>query len=128
LVIIFTKMQKQYFLTANIILYCEKWKETVRFYKNTLYLEVIFSSDWFIEFSLNDKSRLSIADQKRTSIKSVNPKGITIALQVKNIDMVWNDFFEKDLNPTQIKNHPWNAKVFYIFDPEGHRIEIWQTL
>ncbi len=121
-------MQKQYFLTANIILYCEKWKETVRFYKNTLYLEVIFSSDWFIEFSLNDKSRLSIADQKRTSIKSVNPKGITIALQVKNIDMVWNDFFEKDLNPTQIKNHPWNAKVFYIFDPEGHRIEIWQTL
>ena len=22
----------------------------------------------------------------------------------------------------------WNARVFYLFDPEGHRIEIWQSV
>jgi hypothetical protein len=30
------------------------------------------------------------------------------------------------LEPTAIENHPWNARVFYLFDPERHRIEVWQ--
>lgn len=121
-------VQEQDFLTTNIILYCEKWEETVRFYRDVLGLKIHFSSDWFIEFSLNEKSRLSIADQERSSIKSVVPKGITIALQVRDIDRLWHDANEKNLDPTLIKPHPWNAKVFYLFDPEGHRIEIWQAL
>ena len=121
-------MQKTDYLTTNIILYCEKWKETVRFYRDALALEITFSSKWFVEFSLNEKSRLSIADQARSSIKSTDQKGITITLQVRNIDKLWNDFNKKNLDPTPIKIHPWNAKVFYVFDPEGHRIEIWQTI
>jgi len=32
------------------------------------------------------------------------------------------------LKPTIIKKHPWNARVFYLFDPEGDRIEIWQSV
>ena len=116
------------YLTTNIILYCEKWHKTVHFYKDHLALEVVFSSDWFIEFSLNEKSRLSIADQDKSSIKSVGQKGITITLQVRDIDNIWNDLHKKDLEPTPIRIHPWNAKVFYVFDPEGHRIEVWQTL
>lgn len=121
-------MQEPEYLTANIILYCKNWEETVQFYQNALALEVTFSSEWFIEFSLNEKSRLSIADQARASIKCTGPKGITITLQVRNIDAIWNDFNKKNLNPTPIEIHPWNARVFYVFDPEGHRIEIWQVL
>lgn len=121
-------MQKHNFLTANIILYCEKWEKTVHFYKESLCLETLFCSDWFVEFSLNKYARLSIADQKRASIKSADLKGITIGLQVENIDAVWNDFFEKGLDPSHIRPHPWNARVFYVFDPQGHRIEIWQAL
>lgn len=121
-------MQRSTYLTTNIILYCEKWEKTVHFYKNALALEVAFSSDWFIEFSLNDKSCLSIADQARSSIKSTRQKGMTITLQVLDIHKLWNDFNEKQLKPTQIKRHPWNAKVFYLFDPEGHRIEVWQAI
>lgn len=121
-------MQKPTYLTTNVILYCEKWEETVHFYREILFLEVAFSSDWFIEFSLNEKSRLSIADKARSSILRTVPKGITLTLQVRNIDSIWYDFNEKNLEPTPIKSHPWNAKVFYVFDPEGHRIELWQAL
>lgn len=122
-----TKMKEPEYLTTNMILYCKNWDKTVQFYRYALALEATFSSDWFIEFSLNEKSRISIADQSRSSMKCTGQKGITITLQVRNIDDIWNDFNEKNLEPTPIKIHPWNARAFYVFDPEGHRIEIWQA-
>jgi len=86
-----------------------------------------FINDWFVEFCLTENSRLSIANEQFSTIKSPAKKGITIALQVKDIDAVWENVMEKKLEPTKIKPHPWDARVFYLFDPEGHRIEIWQS-
>ena len=114
--------------TVNTIFYCRKWEETVRFYRDHLKLTVNFSTDWFVEFCLNTTCRLSIADEKRAIIKSGNGKGITLSLEVENIDNV-REFVEKaGLKPTMIKKHPWGAMVFYLFDPEAHRIEIWQSV
>jgi len=113
--------------TANTIFYCRKWEETVRFYRDHLNLTVNFSSDWFVEFCLSPSCRLSIADEKRASIKSCNGKGITLSFEVENIDNAW-EFAEKaGLKPTTIKKHSWEARIFYLFDPEEHRIEFWQS-
>ena len=114
--------------TANTIFYCTNWEETVKFYRDHLNLTVIFSTDWFVEFSLNSTSRLSIADEKRASIKSCNGKGITLSFEVKSIDNAWNFAKKAGLKPTMIKKHPWDARTFYLFDPDGHRIEIWQSV
>lgn len=115
-------------LTANMILYCKKWEKTVHFYKEELFLPVNFKNDWFVEFNLNHAARLSIADEQKASIKSSEKKGVTIALQVEDIEMVRKTLAKKKLNPTKISDHPWGAKVFYLYDPEGHRIEIWQLI
>ena len=112
---------------ANIILYCREWEQAVHFYKNRLHLPVTAAFDWFVEFQLTDSSRMSIADEKRASRKSNRGKSITIALEVDDIQSVWHILDKNGLQPTEIKDHPWNALVFYIFDPEGHRIEIWQA-
>jgi catechol 2,3-dioxygenase-like lactoylglutathione lyase family enzyme len=114
------------FLTSNTILYCRKWDQTVHFYRDLLALPVLFENDWFVEFELNSASRLSIADERRTSIKSNNGTGITLPLEVVEIDTCRNEMKHAGLNPASIRMHPWHARVFYIFDPEGHRIEIWQ--
>ena len=114
--------------TANTILYCGKFEETVEFYRDHLKLPVNFSTDWFVEFRMNAISRLSIADEKRASIKSCCGKGITLALEVENVDKAWEPIDKAGLNPTRIKKHAWNARVFYLFDPEGHRIEIWESI
>jgi len=90
-------------------------------------LPVSFSTDWFVEFCVGATSRLSIADAKQTSIKSCNGKGVTLSLEVENIDNAWGLVKKAGLNPTTIKRHPWDAFVFYLFDPEGHRLEIWQS-
>ncbi len=111
-----------------MILYCKEWEKTVRFYRDCLHLPICFATDWFVEFRLTAISRLSIADEKRASIKSGGGQGVTLALEVEDIEAV-QEYTEKNgLNPTVIRKHPWDAKVFYLFDPEGHRIEIWQSL
>ncbi len=118
---------ENYLLTTNTILYCKEWKKTVGFYRDQLKLPIIFVSDWFLEFRLNAMSRLSIADEKRSSIKSRGGKGVTVSLEVDDIEAV-REYAEKvGMEPTELRKHPWNARVFYIFDPEGHRIEIWQS-
>jgi len=120
-------VMENYLLTTNTILYCKEWKKTVGFYRDQLKLPIIFTSDWFLEFRLNAMSRLSIADEKRSSIKSCGGKGVTVSLEVDDIEAV-REYAEKfGMKPTELRKHPWNARVFYIFDPEGHRVEIWQS-
>lgn len=115
-------------VTANTILYCRAWQQTVEFYRDALKLPVLFSTNWFVEFRLNAMSRLSIANEKKSSIQSCEGQGVTIALEVLDVEAVRSGMVEDGLKPTPLKNHPWGARVFYLFDPEGHRIEIWQLL
>lgn len=113
-----------HFETANIILYCKKWEETVAFYRSGLKLPVHACTEWFVEFILTDTSRLSVADESRTSIKSGGGRGVTIGLQVADITTARANLEDAGLNPTVVKE-VWGAKVFYAFDPEGNRIEFW---
>ncbi|HSM74841.1 MAG TPA: VOC family protein [Desulfobacterales bacterium] len=113
--------------TTNIILYCRKWGPTVRFYRDQLGLTVTFASDWFVEFRLNALSRLSIADEKRATVKSCGGRGVTLALEVEGIAALRESALKSGLAPTAIRSHPWGAWVFYLFDPEGHRLEFWQA-
>ena len=67
---------------------------------------------------------MSVADESRTSIKSSSGKGITIGIQVADAISTHAKLKEKALNPTEVKE-VWGAKTFYVFDPEGNRIEFW---
>ena len=116
------------FKSANTILYCQRWRETVEFYQNDLKLPVTFASDWFVEFQLGGAAHLSVADEKRASIKSSQGAGITLALQVESADETWAYLHQQGLNVEPVKNHAWGARVFYFYDPEGHRLEIWSSI
>lgn len=104
-------MIKNFSITANTILYCKKWKETVEFYMNLLKLPVLFSTDWFVEFGLNAMSRLSIADEKRSTVKGCSGMGVTIALEVEDIEVVRKHAEKVGMKPTQLRIHPWDAQV-----------------
>jgi predicted enzyme related to lactoylglutathione lyase len=111
--------------TVNTIVYCKKWMETVEFYTMRLKFPVTAEFDWFVEFKLNDMSRLSIADATRASMGSCDGKGITITMEVDDIDRARNSLKNAGLNPPAVRDHPWGAKVIYIYDPEGNRLEFW---
>jgi catechol-2,3-dioxygenase len=110
--------------STNTILYCKKWQETVEFYRIGLKLLVLSSNEWFVEFKLNEMSRLSVANEARTSIDSSHGKGITVSLQVADVEQTRTELIEAGINPTPIKV-VWGAKAIYVQDPEGNRLEFW---
>jgi lactoylglutathione lyase len=113
-------------VTTNTILYCREWEATTSFYRDGFGLPVNLATEWFVEFVLTPTSRLSIADERRASIKSCGGGGVTVALQVGDVDAARRLAVERGMNPTETRVHAWGARVFYVFDPEGHRIEVWQ--
>lgn len=111
--------------SANTILYCQRWQETVAFYQHSLQLPITFASDWFVEFELTGGARLSIANEARATIKSSHGAGITLTFQVDSADETWQQLHQQGVALEQVKDHAWGARVFYFYDPEGHRLEVW---
>lgn len=112
---------------TNTILYCKKWRETVAFYRDTLELPVETENGWFIEFRLGETAFLSVANEKRASIKTAHGLGITLAWQVENVAGWRSRLLENGVACTSLQER-WGALVTYLHDPEGHRIELWQPL
>lgn len=111
--------------SANTILYCKQWQETVAFYRDGIKLLALLSNDWFVEFKLNETSRLSVANETRTSVKSGSGKGVTISLQVADLEQTLAELKEAGINSSPVKE-VWGAKAVYVRDPEGNRIEFWE--
>lgn len=109
---------------SNTILYCDNFEQTIKFYRDILQLPVHHKNEWLVEFLLFDQTFLSIADEKRTSIKSSKGKGVTISLNVENLDQVHNYFYQQGSTVSDIKP-AWEAMAFYIYDPSGNRVEFW---
>ena len=109
---------------VNTILYCRNWKNTVKFYRDILSFSIHYESEWFVEFQLADNTYLSIANSDCASIKSADGGGITISLQIEDVDSTHSCLNELGIKTSKIKN-VWEARAFYIFDPEGHRLELW---
>ncbi len=117
------------FQTTNTILYCRKWDKTVAFYREILGLPVLFESGWFVEFALSETARLSIADDRRSSVKSAGGAGITLTFQVSGpLEPVRELLVEKGYAPGPVRPHAWGAEVFYLNDPEGCRLEFWKSV
>ncbi|MFZ7126763.1 MAG: VOC family protein [Desulfobacterales bacterium] len=111
---------------TNTILYCRRWHETVRFYREVLELSARLEKDWFVEFHLSGPAHLSIADAARATVPSSGGDGITLSWQVNDLDAAWHRLKEKGVDVGGIRKR-WGARVFYFRDPEGHRIEFWSA-
>lgn len=111
---------------TNTILYCKKWAETVVFYRDIFKFKISHQNDWFVEFQVTANSYLSVANENRASIQSVEGQGITLAWQVEDIQALHAKLIDADVAVTRIKER-WGAMVCYLHDPENHRIELWQA-
>lgn len=112
---------------TNTILYCRRWAETVAFYRDSFGFRINYQNDWLVEFELTPDSFLSIADERRATIESVEGQGITLAWQVPSIDEASTHLANQNIAVTPIRQK-WSALVMYLHDPEGHRIELWQPI
>ena len=108
----------------NTILYCRNWQTTIKFYRDMLKLRVNYETEWLVEFRLVDNAYLSIANADGTSIQSSNGNGITLSFQVESVDVAHRQLRDLGIKAGPIKPI-WGERAFYIYDPEGHRVELW---
>ncbi|MCC7211667.1 MAG: VOC family protein [Candidatus Brocadia sp.] len=120
-------MMKDVTLVVNTILYCQRWKEMVSFYRHRLGFPVTFENDWFVEFKVTDHVRISIAHEQRATIKSSGGQGLTLAFRVDKADETWQTLKAQGVDVGKIKDHPWGGRAFFLFDPEGNRLEVWSV-
>lgn len=110
--------------SSNTILYCRRWHETVRFYRDAIGLPVQHATDWFVEFEITANGFLSVADAARTTVASAGGDGITVAWRVGDIDEAHRNLTDAGIAPGPVLSR-WGSRVFYFHDPEGHRLELW---
>lgn len=113
--------------TANTVLYCHKWQQTVAFYRDTLQLPITFNNDWFYEFALTPTACVSIANASRATIEAVEGQGITLAWQVESIAAQRAWLLSKGVPVGPIHSR-FGSAVCYFYDPEGHRLELWEPV
>lgn len=111
---------------TNTILYCRNWNEMIVFYQDNLQLPISHRNDWFVEFKINENTYLSVADERRASIKSATGGGITLSWQVTDIKNARDRLRDCEIVVSELKQK-WGALVCYFNDPEGNRIELWEA-
>lgn len=116
------------FYRSNTILYCNRWAETVDFYRRLLGLPVTTDKDWFVEFRVTETSFLSVANERRASIDSAGGQGVTLSLRVQCVKAMHERLSRGGVVPGSVTRHPWGAMSFFCRDPEGYRLEFWEPL
>ncbi len=118
---------KESIRAINTIIYCQKWQETVSFYRNIFCFPILFENDWFVEFEVTAQSRLSVANERRSTIKSAKGQGLTLTFQVDQADATWQYLMNLGVSVGRIADHTWGGRAFFLSDPEGNRLEIWSV-
>ncbi|MFW5796694.1 MAG: VOC family protein [Alkalispirochaeta sp.] len=112
------------FRSSNTIIYCRNWDATVAFYRDILGLRGNNLSEWLVEFRITPGAAISIADDRRTTIRSRGGQGITVSIAVDNVDRARDTMIARGGAPEEIRS-VWGSRAFFIFDPEGTRLEFW---
>ena len=112
---------------SNTILYVDRWRDVVAFYRDGLGLAIEFENDWFVEFSVGPASFVSVADAARASIRPGHGAGLTLSWQVADVRAVRADLIERGIDVGEVGRR-WGAVVFDVLDPSGNRLEFWSAL
>lgn len=111
---------------SNVILYCERWAETVAFYRRLLGEAVTADRGWFVELAVGDGSHVSIADASRSSIAAAAGAGITLSWQVPDVAAARDQLAAAGVDVSPLHRR-FGSPVVDLHDPEGHRIELWSV-
>lgn len=109
---------------TNTILYCRNWTETVAFYESTLGLTPTVQKEWFLEFRVSKEAYLSVADERRTSVKSGGGAGVTVSFRVEDATALREELLAAGASPGEMRQ-VWGSEAFFVRDPEGNRLEFW---
>jgi catechol 2,3-dioxygenase-like lactoylglutathione lyase family enzyme len=114
-------------ISFHVVIYSKKWKECVSFYRDILGFPVIFSNNIFVELEAAPGSRIGLLDATRTRRSPGNYDNFILSFCVSDVEETRELLQVRYPELSQVKQHPWGAKVFELKDPEGRRLEFWSA-
>jgi catechol 2,3-dioxygenase-like lactoylglutathione lyase family enzyme len=112
----------------HTVLYCQKWEGCVSFYRDTLGFPVVFANDMFVELQPVAGAFIGLLDAARTTrpLSSFHDTFI-LSFHVIDVEMTHGVLRQRYEGVSEIKNHPWGARLFEVKDPEGRLLEFWSN-
>lgn len=111
--------------SAHTVLYCERWDECVRFYRDQLGFAVSFTNELFVEVQTSRAGYLGLMDASRTRYPPEAPRGFLLSFRVEDVEKVHADLKHRLAGLPPLIDHAWGARLFETRDPDGRRVEFW---
>ena len=109
----------------NTLLYVRRFADCVAFYRDGLGLPEAFANAWFVEFTVNPGACLSVVAKGSTRMRDTPFSAQTLTFEVGDADSARAALLARGLAPGTTRRHGFGARVFYLRDPEGNRLEFW---
>ncbi|MFH0813488.1 MAG: VOC family protein [Pseudomonadota bacterium] len=110
----------------HTILYCQKWVECISFYRDILGFPVVFANEIFVELQPVAGALIGLMDATRTKRpRSGFHDTFLLSFRVSNVQMTYDILQKKCPGVSELKDHPWGARLFEFKDPEGRLLEFW---
>ncbi len=109
----------------NTLLYVRHFSACVAFYRDGLGLPESFANAWFVEFTVNAGACVSVISKDSTRMRDAPFVTQTMTFEVTDVDATHDLLLARGLAPGDVHVHGFGARVFYLRDPEGNRLEFW---
>ena len=109
----------------HTVLFCCRWDACVAFYQGVLGFPVVDQKPGFVEFEVTPCSRIGLIKSSGKAVSKKNGSSLVLSFRIGNIEEIHKILLMKCGKTSDVKQHPWGARVFEVRDPEGRRLEFW---
>jgi catechol 2,3-dioxygenase-like lactoylglutathione lyase family enzyme len=109
----------------HTVLFCRKWDACVAFYRDILEFEIVDTKPGFVEFQVTPGSRIGLIRHSKEDNAINCDASCILSFRVPDIDRTHEILSARCNEATEVRHHPWGARLFELRDPEGRRLEFW---
>ena len=104
---------------SAITLRVANMRESVRFYRDVLGLEIIYGSESSYFTSLRTKDGNTILNLEQGNAST---RWGRLIFHVSDVDHFWAHLREQGFHPESPQDAPWGERYFHMPDPDGHEL------
>jgi len=112
----------------HTVLFCREWDACVNFYRDILGFEEVDTRAGFVEVQVTPESLIGLLRHKKEDGAINLDTSIILSFKVGNVGKMHQRLSKRCKGVTELKRHPWGARLFELRDPEGRRLEFWTPL
>ena len=112
----------------HTVLFCSEWDACVHFYRDVLGFVEVDARTGFVEVQVTPESRIGLLRHKKEDSAANLGASMILSFKVADVGEIHHLLSRRCKSVTELRQHPWGARLFELRDPEGRRLEFWTPL